>query len=207
MITEEWRPVPRYEGLYDVSDFGNVRSLDRIVFRQGVPCKIKGQPKRPARNACGDSIMLSANDERESVSIGKLVAMAFLNAPADASVVHRDGNIRNNHVGNLIVTTRKGAGHIGQQRMKATRRPYVVSDDSAEYRTIECCKAYEISATKDVRRKAGQFKGHHCMRELPARVIQPTYRGNSAVIRMSADGVSLCRSLNQLFAEAWPELK
>lgn len=28
-IKEEWRPVKDYEGLYEVSDWGNVRSLDR----------------------------------------------------------------------------------------------------------------------------------------------------------------------------------
>jgi NUMOD4 motif len=33
-VTERWRPVPGYEGLYEVSDRGQVRSLDRQVIAQ-----------------------------------------------------------------------------------------------------------------------------------------------------------------------------
>lgn len=34
LITEEWRAVPDYEGLYEVSSFGRVKSLDREVYRK-----------------------------------------------------------------------------------------------------------------------------------------------------------------------------
>lgn len=30
-MTETWKPIPGYEGLYEVSDHGRVRSLDRVV--------------------------------------------------------------------------------------------------------------------------------------------------------------------------------
>lgn len=40
---EEWRPVVGYEGAYEVSDHGNVRSLDRIILKSnGVKYPKKG---------------------------------------------------------------------------------------------------------------------------------------------------------------------
>ena len=31
-MIEEWRPIPGYEGLYEVSSYGKVRSLDRFII-------------------------------------------------------------------------------------------------------------------------------------------------------------------------------
>ena len=33
-LIEEWRPIKDYEGLYEVSDWGRVRSLDHVVNRK-----------------------------------------------------------------------------------------------------------------------------------------------------------------------------
>ena len=53
-MTEEWRPVLGWEGLYEVSDQGRVRSVDRIVRnRPGVTLTIYGSRERPAENAAG----------------------------------------------------------------------------------------------------------------------------------------------------------
>ena len=42
---EIWKDIPGYEGLYQVSNLGNVKSLDRIVFNKGNKSlqKIKGK--------------------------------------------------------------------------------------------------------------------------------------------------------------------
>ena len=32
---EIWKPVVGYEGLYEVSNYGRIRSIDRVVFQQG----------------------------------------------------------------------------------------------------------------------------------------------------------------------------
>ena len=48
-MTEVWKPVPEFEEFYEISNFGNVRSLDRIVTqktRSGTNCvhPYKGRP-------------------------------------------------------------------------------------------------------------------------------------------------------------------
>ena len=35
-MTEQWKPVYKYEGMYEVSSKGNVRSLDRFIIANGV---------------------------------------------------------------------------------------------------------------------------------------------------------------------------
>lgn len=42
MITKEYRPVPGYEGLYEIAADGSVRSLDRVSINGR---KLKGQDK------------------------------------------------------------------------------------------------------------------------------------------------------------------
>lgn len=41
MIKEEWRPITKYEGLYEVSNFGCVRSLERVIKQQNYERKLK----------------------------------------------------------------------------------------------------------------------------------------------------------------------
>ena len=52
-MTEEWRPVLGWEGLYEVSNQGRVRSVNRVAkSRPGVTRAIKGKVLRP-RNPRG----------------------------------------------------------------------------------------------------------------------------------------------------------
>ena len=48
---EVWKPIPDYEGLYEASDEGQVRSLDRMVAQLGAKTKsIKGKSLRAISN-------------------------------------------------------------------------------------------------------------------------------------------------------------
>ncbi|WP_366942568.1 NUMOD4 domain-containing protein [uncultured Thomasclavelia sp.] len=54
IIKEIWKDVPNYEGLYQVSNLGNVRSLDRYVFRSdGIKHFCKGRKLIPSKNKDG----------------------------------------------------------------------------------------------------------------------------------------------------------
>lgn len=48
-MTEEWKPIPDYEGLYEVSSLGNIRSLDRFMYskRWNKESLIKGRILKP----------------------------------------------------------------------------------------------------------------------------------------------------------------
>jgi hypothetical protein len=106
---EIWKDIPEYEGLYQVSSFGNVKSLDRVVIRQVRDRKdmfINGRKKKPA--ICKSSryyrLALYKNSKGKNYRVHQLVAMAFLgHKPNMYEVVvdHIDGNRLNNNLDNL----------------------------------------------------------------------------------------------------------
>src|SRR5437660_319440 len=98
---EEWRPVVGFEGLYEVSDFGRVRSLDRMVANTSRRKKAFNFPRK------GRLLNPSTRpDGYKGFTVHDLVARAFLGVrPARAIINHIDGNRANNRLDNLEYTT------------------------------------------------------------------------------------------------------
>lgn len=102
--TEEWRPVFGYEGLYEVSDIGNVKSL---CARYGV--RLVPKVLSPVRSGYGyASYQLTKNAVKKRHLAHAMVLSAFVGPrPAGLVCCHADGNHSNNHVGNLRWATQK----------------------------------------------------------------------------------------------------
>lgn len=100
---EEWKDVPGYEGFYQVSNLGSVRSLDRqYKGRWGMMHK-KGAVMSLGRDSSGYRFAhLSRSGKSKTPSVHVLVAAAFLGARPDGLVVdHIDGDKENNSAKNL----------------------------------------------------------------------------------------------------------
>lgn len=91
---ENWRPIPDLRGLYEVSDFGRVRSLQKGYF---------GHILTPQANHRGYfKVALMVNGKRKYRLIHRIVADAFLPLVDGAYFVdHRDRNKANNGAKNL----------------------------------------------------------------------------------------------------------
>lgn len=101
MKEEVWKPVKDYEGLYEVSNLGRVRSLDRKV-RGGVRV-YKGKIRRLMRNWDGYlRVALTKDGNAKVFFVHRLVSMAFIPNPEGKSQVnHIDGVKSNNVLENL----------------------------------------------------------------------------------------------------------
>ena len=104
----QWKPIRGYEGLYEVSDYGDVRSLDREVIqgaRGGSSSThiYKGQMLKPRKQYNGYmTVNLAKNGTFQRVSIHRLVGYHYLEKPSGKDCInHLDGNPENNHVSNL----------------------------------------------------------------------------------------------------------
>jgi len=115
-MKEIWKPINQYEGLYEVSNLGNVRSLDKIAFtKAGWKRAYKGRMIKPKKHNGGYStIILHRDGKTQTRTIHRLVAEAFLPNPNNyPEVNHIDENKTNNAVSNLEWCTRIQNQHHG----------------------------------------------------------------------------------------------
>lgn len=97
-MTERWATVAGYEGRYEVSDFGRVRSLPRKFQPAG-----KVLRTRPHRDGYRTVALYDGVGNAKTLLVHRLVALAFLGAAPDGlpDINHDDGNKVNNHFKNL----------------------------------------------------------------------------------------------------------
>lgn len=105
MSDEKWAPVPDYEGLYEVSDRGRVRSLDRIVPDSlGRDRALKGRVLTPLKGSKGRHLKVALSDggKVRQHYIHRLVLEAFVGpCPEGAEACHYDDDPANNALENL----------------------------------------------------------------------------------------------------------
>jgi hypothetical protein len=105
----EWRSIPGYDGLYQISNHGQVKSLARRVERpQGSYHRRETLLRFAADQRGYRSVHLSKDGNPKFHSVHRLVAWVFLRDTwfPGAEVCHNDGNPENNHVSNLRWGTR-----------------------------------------------------------------------------------------------------
>lgn len=117
-MIEEWRQIPGYEGLYEVSSYGRVRSLDRYVkssygayrLHKG---KVLSSGIRP------DGYLIVCLQER-MFRVHRLVAEVFIPNPDNLPQVnHKDEDKTNNNVDNLEWCDAKYNNNYGTARIRA----------------------------------------------------------------------------------------
>lgn len=111
MENEIWKPIPGYEGLYEASCLGRIRSLPRItVSKCNRNVAVKGGILRPFYGTTSNyyQVQLCKQGILRKHLVHRLVAQVFLSDwNADLEVNHIDGNRLNNRSDNLEMCTRQ----------------------------------------------------------------------------------------------------
>ena len=115
-MKEQWKPIKNYEG-YEVSNFGEVKSLERFDSRGH---RRKEKLLSPVKNSKGYlKVDLYKNGVRKNFKIHRLVYSAFVGEiPEDMQVNHLDENKENNRVDNLNLMTSKENNNWGARNAK-----------------------------------------------------------------------------------------
>ncbi len=102
---EEWRSVVGYEGIYEVSSKGRVRSLDRMVHN-GRALHPKAGQLLSAYRGNYSKVRLKRGDGGRTWNVHTLVALAFLGlCPEGMEVCHNNGDPHDNRLSNLRYDT------------------------------------------------------------------------------------------------------
>lgn len=122
-MDEEWRPVPGYEGFYEVSSIGRVRSLARMILTStGRRFPVMERLLSTFPNGGYPTVRIYKHNRCKTIQVHRLVALTFLGEPPDPSmeVCHQNGvrsdpslpNLRwDTHTENVRDTVRHGTHH------------------------------------------------------------------------------------------------
>ena len=192
-MNEIWKDIPGYEGSYQISSYGNVRSLDRVItYRDGRKVRRKQHAIKifPCNTqATRASVQLHKNDSYEILYIADLVAQLFLSAPEGCIIYHIDGNCDNNNVNNLSLSEPKSDKNTVEEwrPVKGYEGIYVVSN---------------LGNIRSLSRKIS----HRRMRYNIRKEVQHKFESNSTsyiCFGLWKDGKCKQKQLHRLVAEAF----
>lgn len=144
---EVWLPVVGFEGYYEVSNYGDVRSIDRQVTDGRW---FKGKIRKPYPSTSAGHLMVSLyrGSEEHKWMVHRLVAFAFIGHPPEGKpyALHGDGNQLNNHVSNLRWGSQKE--NMADAMKHGTTTPRGYRED-----ITECPKGHEYTTENTFYRK------------------------------------------------------
>lgn len=204
MEKEVWKDVPGYEGLYQVSNLGNVRSLDRVALtKNGHENTYRSKLMTKSFGNCANYyVSLSKLGCQTGLPVDVLVATAFIRPGMEGEFVgHLDGDDANDHADNLVWVS-------ADEYLEMSKRFLAIADKAAgdeEWRDIPGCdgfyQASSLGRIRSVTRIVNTPKGP-VKRKGKVLSLNNHYRGYVEAT-LNYRGKSLRRKVHRLVAEAF----
>jgi rRNA processing protein Gar1 len=160
-MKEEWKAVKGFEGWYEISNAGRIKSINRTIvhkedrFSIGKIQTVIGKIRKPCKNNKGYlTIQLFKNSKHHKRYIHRMVAESFIiNDENKKEVNHKDGNPLNNNVENLEwVTKDENMKHALDNGLYTTEKKVksinTITGEEIEYKSVcEAARQLKINHT------------------------------------------------------------
>ena len=160
MSSELWKPVKGYETLYEVSNLGNVRSLDKKVKNKYGYRYMPSKIMKPYKNKLGYlQVRLYKDGKNKNCYIHRLVAEAFLPNPNQYKEInHKDENPSNSIATNLEWCDRKYNINYGSHNEKMSlKKSKVVIQMDKNYEPLNA-----FDSLQQIQKTLGFSSGNIC---------------------------------------------
>lgn len=101
---EEWKDIPEFEGYYEVSSFGRIRSMARTTIgTTGRKYRVKQKILKGSKRN-GNVVLLHGQYGKKAFRVSRLVWLVFVGSiPDDGFVIHKNGNELDDRLENLMI--------------------------------------------------------------------------------------------------------
>lgn len=167
-MAEIWKDIPGYEGRYQASTEGRIRSVDhrvRLVAHGTETTRLmRGRVLRPGRYCKSGHVSVVLGQGAAGAPVHQLIARTFLGpVPNGCEVCHNDGNPKNNRLDNLRYDTRTEnildeyyAERTPKGKLDINRVREIRELIQAGYSGAEISRMFKISQTRVSRIKLGR---------------------------------------------------
>jgi hypothetical protein len=148
---EQWAAIPGFEGIYEASSLGRIRSLQRYKLHRGRKVLVKERILKFLEIEGYNAVALSLNGKAKQTLVHRLVLLAFVGEPIMPAIFgcHRDGDKKNNRISNLRWGTYKDnaddAIRLGRTNLGTNHHFAKLSDDDIRAIRLDTRKLKEIA--------------------------------------------------------------
>lgn len=175
-MSEIWRDIPRYEGLYSISTSGDIKSLGRLIrCRGGERFKNETNVTSYPNQKGYVMVQLYKGGHRKNFTIHRLLSITFLENPENLPQInHKDGNKQNNSLENLEWCS--SLHNVQHSRITGLNKNYGEKVNTVKLKESEVLKIDRLyrSGGTSLRKLARQF--NVCKNTIRSIVLHKTWK-------------------------------